>query len=157
MATTYVSTKAATGVQPRLDVHDDTLFCEFNIATAVATADDGGGGAGGAAFVINDIVQMVKVAAGSTVVGCILGVDALDSSTGVVVAVGDGTTADRFITGSTIGRSAAAGVAFLNNAVGLLYQYTSADTIDFKVTTAASGTASTTGKVRLAVRITAQS
>lgn len=157
MAVTYVSTRAATGVQPRIDLHDDTLFCSFNIATAIGTADEGGGGAGGTGFVINDIVQMVKVAAGSTVVDVILGVDALDTSTGIVVAVGDGSDDDRFITASTIGRSSAAGVAQLNNAVGLNYAYTAADTIDFKVTTAASGTASTTGLVRLAVRVTAQS
>ena len=156
MATTYVSTKAATGVQPRLDVHDDTLYCSFNIATAVGTADEGGGGAGGTAFIINDVVQMVKVAANSYVVGVVLAVDALDSSTGIVVAVGDGSDEDRFITASTIGRSAAAGVANLNNAVGLLYNYTAADTIDFKVTTAATGTASTTGLIRLAVRVTPQ-
>lgn len=157
MATTYVSTKAGTGDPARLNLHADTLYCEFDIAAAVATAANGGGGAGGTAFVINDVVQMVKVAPGTTVIDCVLAVDALDSSTGVVVAVGDGGVADRFITASTIGRSAAAGVARLNNAVGHLYLYSAADTIDFKVTTAASGTASTTGKVRLAVLVTAQS
>lgn len=157
MAVTYVSTKCATGAQARIDVHDDTLFCSFDIAAAIGTADEGGGGAGGTAFVINDIVQMVKVAAGSTVVDVVLAVDALDSSTGIVTAVGDGGSAGRFISGATIGRSSAAGVQYLNVAGGLNYAYTTADTIDFKVTTAASGTAVTSGIVRLAVRITAQS
>lgn len=156
MATTYVSTKAATGVQPRVDVHDDTSYCEFDIAAAVATAANGGGGAGGAAFIINDVVQMVKVGAGQVVVGVLLSVDPLDSSTGIVTAVGDGDDDDRFITGSTIGRSAAAGVQSLNNHAGHLHAYTAADTIDFKVTTAATGTASTTGKIRLSVRTTPQ-
>jgi hypothetical protein len=156
MAVTYVSTKCATGFQSRIDLHDDTLYCEFDIAAAIGTAAEGGGGAGGTAFVINDIVQMVKVAAGSTVVSGILSVDALDSSTGIVTAVGDGTTADRFITGATIGRSAASGIQAFNTHGGHLYQYTSDDTIDFKVTTAATGTASVTGKIRLSVRITPQ-
>lgn len=156
MATTYVSTKCATGVQPRLDIHDDTLYCEFDIAAAVATAANGGGGAGGTAFVVNDVVQMVKVCAGTRVVGCVLSVPALDSSTGIVVAVGDGDDDDRFITASTIGRSSTMGVANLNNHAGLLYQYTADDTIDFKVTTVASGTPVTTGTIRLSARITAQ-
>lgn len=156
MATTYVSTKAGNGTQPRLDVHDDTSYCEFDIAAAIGTAAAGGGGAGGTAFVINDIVQMVKVQNGTVITGVFLSVDALDSSTGIVTAVGDGTTADRFITGSTIGRSGASGCQNMNNHAGHLYQYTADDTIDFKVTTAATGTASTTGKIRLSVRITQQ-
>lgn len=156
MATTYVSPKAATGVKPRLHLHDDTLYCEFNIATAVATAANGGGGAGGTAFVINDVVQMVKVQNGTIVMGMLLSVDALDSSTGIVTAVGDGSDDDRFITGATIGRSAASGVQALNAHDGHLYAYTAEDTIDFKVTTAATGTASTTGKIRLSVRVTPQ-
>ena len=156
MATTYVSTKAATGVQPRSHLHDDTLYCEFDIAAAIGTAINGGGGAGGTAFVINDIVQMVKVQTGTVILDAILSVDALDTSTGIVLAVGDGDVADRFITGSTIGRSSAAGLVAMNNHAGHLYSYTANDTIDFKVTTAASGTAAVTGKVRLSVRITPQ-
>ena len=156
MATTYVSTKCGNGVQPRLHLHDDTLYCEFDIAAAVATAANGGGGAGGTAFVINDVVQMVKVANGTVIASCLLSVDALDTSTGIVVAVGDGSDDDRFITASTIGRSSASGTAVLNNHAGHIYQYTADDTIDFKVTTAASGTASTTGKIRLSVRVTPQ-
>lgn len=156
MATTYVSTKAATGVTARLHNHDDTIYCEFDIAAAVATAANGGGGAGGTAFIINDVVQMVKVTAGSTIASVLLSVDALDSSTGIVTAVGDGSDDDRFITGSTIGRSGASGIQAINAHTGHIYQYTSDDTIDFKVTTAATGTASTSGKIRLSVRITAQ-
>lgn len=156
MATTYVSTKAGTGTQPRLDLHDDTLYCEFDIAAAVGTAAAGGGGAGGTAFVINDVVQMVKVQNTTIITNVLLSVDALDSSTGIVVAVGDGNDDDRFITGSTIGRSAASGIVAMNAHTGHLYAYTADDTIDFKVTTAATGTASVTGKIRLSVRVTSQ-
>lgn len=156
MAVTYVAPTASSGVQPRVHLHDDTIFAEFDIAAAVGTADAGGGGAGGTAFVVNDVVQMVKVQAGTRIVGVTLSVDALDSSTGIIVAVGDGDDDDRFITASTIGRSGVMGVANLNNHAGLGYVYTTNDTIDFKVTTVASGTASVTGKVRLAVRVSPQ-
>lgn len=156
MAVTYVSTKCGVGVQPRIDLHDDTAYCEFDIAAAIATAANGGGGAGGTAFVINDVVQMVKVQAGSIIVAMILSCDALDSSTGIVTAVGDGVDDDRFITGATIGRSSASGLQGMNAHSGHLYQYTADDTIDFKVTTAASGTPVTSGKVRLSVRLTPQ-
>lgn len=156
MATTYVSTKCATGVMPRLHLHDDTIYCEFDIAAAIATAANGGGGAGGTAFVINDVVQMVKVQKGTVITGVFLSVDALDSSTGIVSAVGDGSDDDRFITGSTIGRSGASGSVYMNAHTGHLYTYTVDDTIDYKVTTAASGTASVTGKIRLSVNITPQ-
>ena len=152
---TYVSTKAATGVQPRVDVHDDTSYCEFDIAAAVATAANGGGGAGGTAFIINDVVQMIKVQAGTVIADVLLSVDALDTGTALVTAVGDGSDDDRFITGATIGRSSAAGVQRLNNHAGHLYQYTVDDTIDFKVTTAPTS-GSVTGKVRLSVRLTPQ-
>jgi len=156
MAVTYVSTKCGTGTQSRLDNHAETVWCEFDIAAAIGTAANGGGGAGGTAFVINDVVQMVKVPAGATVVAVLLSVDALDTSTGIVVAVGDGSDDDRFITGSTIGRSSASGIVAMNAHTGNCYTYTAEDTIDFKVTTAASGTASTTGKIRLAVTYTPQ-
>ena len=156
MATTYVSTKAGNGTQARLDIHDDTLYCEFDIAAAVGTAANGGGGAGGTAFVVNDVVQMVKVAKNSTILGVYLSVDALDSSTGIVTEVGDGSDTDRFLSALTIGRSGAAGASGALAHTGHLYTYTVEDTIDFKVATVASGTASTTGKIRLSVQITAQ-
>lgn len=156
MATTYVSTKAATGVQPRIANHDSTSYCEFDIAAAVGTAAAGGGGAGGAAFVINDVVQMIKVTSGMYVLGVLLSVDALEDSTGIVTAVGDGDDDDRFLTALTIGRSSAAGSADSLRHGGHLYSYSAADTIDFKVTTAASGTAVTSGKIRLSVRFTPQ-
>lgn len=157
MATTYVSTKCATGVQVRQHLHDDTSYCSFNIEDDIGTADEGGGGAGGTAFVVNDVVQMVKVDQGMVITDVILKVPALDSSTGIVVAVGDDDDDDRYITASTIGRSSAAGLAYLNNPVGLLYgSYAAANTIDFKVTTVASGVAVTSGTIKLAVRFTTQ-
>lgn len=155
MATTYVAPKASNGVQPRLDVHDDTSYAEFDIAAAVVTAANGGGGAGGTAFVINDIVQMIKVQNGTVIAAVIFSCDFLDTGTAVVTAVGDGGDVDRFIEGSTVGRSSTAGVQAMNKHEGHLYAYTVDDTIDIKVTTAAT-TGSVTGKLRLSIRLTQQ-
>lgn len=154
MAVIYVSTKCGNGVQPRADLHDDTIYCEFDIAAAIATAANGGGGAGATAFVVNDVVQMVKVQTGTIITGVFLSVDALESNAAIVTAVGDGSDDDRFITGSIIGRSSASGVQNMNAHTGHLYQYTVDDTIDFKVTTAGTAGQAVTGKVRLSVRTT---
>lgn len=154
MAVTYVAPKAANGVQPRKHLHDDVVISTFNIATAVGTAAQGGGGAGGTGFVINDIVQMIKVDAGMKVADVTIAVPDLDTSTGVVFTVGDGDVTDRFILVNTSGQ--AGGVARLDNPVGLGYEYTAADTIDLKITTAATGTAATTGTITLAVRFSPQ-
>lgn len=155
MATTYVSTKAGDGTQPRLANHDDTSYCEFDIAAAVGTAAAGGGGAGGTAFIINDVVQMIKVQVGTVITGVYLSVDFLDTGTALVTSVGDGVDDDRFLTGLTIGRSSAVGASGALAHSGHLFQYTIDDTIDFKVTTAAT-VGSVTGKIRLSVRLTPQ-
>lgn len=155
MATTYVAPKVASGVQPRSDLHDDTVLSEFDIAAAVATAANGGGGAGSTAFVINDVVQMIKVGLGTKVLSLLCSVDFLDTGTALVWAVGDGDDADRYIEGSVIGRSSAAGVQAINKHEGHGYQYTADDTIDFKVITAAT-TGSTSGKLRMSARLSQQ-
>lgn len=151
MATTYVSPGAATGKQPVRGTMPEWVTQEFNIATAVATADNGGGGAGGTGFVVNDVVQMIKVQSGERVLDVILSVDDLDSSTGIELGVGDGGDDDRYITASTIGQ--AGGLARMARHVGHGYAYTADDTIDIKVTTAATGTAATTGTLRLTALI----
>lgn len=153
---TYISTKAATGVQPRLDVHDDTSYCEFDIAAAVGTAANGGGGAGGTAFIVNDIVQMIKVQSGTVITGIYLSVPALESNAAIVTAVGDDGDDDRFLTGLTIGRSSTPGGSGAMAHTGHLYRYPADDTIDFKVTTAGTAGQATTGVIRLSVRLTQQ-
>lgn len=155
MAVTYVAPKAATGVQVRSDLHDDTIYSEFDIAADIGTAANGGGGAGDTAFVINDVVQMLKVGVGTVILGVYLSVDFLDTGTAIVTAVGDGVDDDRFLTGLTIGRSSAVGASGALAHSGHLYAYTAEDTIDFKVITAAT-TGSTSGKIRLSVRTTMQ-
>jgi hypothetical protein len=114
-----------------------------------------------AAFVVNDVIQMIPVAKGERAVGGQLIVETdLDSSTGVVVSVGDGIQADRYISGSAVGQAGGvalwgAGIDTAAEAALFNYKYTAADTIDVKITTAATGTPAATGRIRLRVFIVA--
>lgn len=141
MATTYTTSKVAAGVQER--------ETQVGVISVSASYDI----AGGSAFIINDVVQMVKVPVGARILYAKVTVPALDSSTGVVWALGDGGDDDRYITGATAGRSAAGGLQTINSVVSH-YTYTADDTIDFKITTAATGTASTTGTIYVDVLYT---
>lgn len=104
-----------------------------------------------AAFVINDVVKLAPLQSltGLVLTSFEIDVPALDSSTGIVSAVGDNTTAAKYITGSTVGRSAAGGkISHLGTGVvlaGMPGRYTADNDLAFKVTTAATGTASTSG------------
>lgn len=151
---TYVAPRAAAGVQP----HDfkpgsNWLTSTFNIATAADSTL--GGGAGGVAFALNDVIQMVKVPKGARVFELILTVTDLDTSTGIVIDVGDGDDPDRYIDGTTIGQTGGTvrlGSGIVNNSPA--YTYTADDTIDILIQVAATGTAATTGTLTLAVGYT---
>ena len=99
---------------------------------------------GTAELQLADVIQMVPVPSGATVLEVILASDDLDSSTAqpIVLDVGIAGDADKFIDGSTVG--AGGGVSRLNSVAGLLYQFTADDTIDITVqvapTTAVAGT-----------------
>jgi hypothetical protein len=139
MATTFTSDKADSTVQARSGLDLTVVYAEYEIS---------------AALVINDVIEMVKVPAGAVINNVILATDDLDSGTDLVLDVGDGTTRDRFIDGTTIGQTG--GVATLNEVDGLNYKYTAADTIDVLVQ-AAPGTGETSGTIRLTVFYTLQS
>lgn len=108
-----------------------------------------------AALVIDDIIQMIPVAAGERVINLQLIVETdLDSSTGVVLDVGDGDDPDRYIDGTTIGQAGGfaaygSGVVTAAAAAALNKKYTAADTIDVKVAVAPSGTPAAAGTIRL--------
>lgn len=135
MASTLTSSKVASTVMTR-KVEDLTAVW----ATYTLTA----------ALVINDVIQMVKVPAGATIIDVLVSAPDLDtgSSPAIVLAVGDGTTPARFISGSTIAQ--AGGIAKLGVVAGVLYQYTADDTIDIKVITAPA-TGATEGTISLMV------
>lgn len=106
----------------------------------------------------DDIIQMVKVPKGATILDVTLTSEDLDSNgtPTIVLDVGDGDDPDRFIDGSNVAQ--AGGVARLGSGVaaaatdGLFYTYTAEDTIDVKVVTAAATKAA--GNITLAVLYT---
>lgn len=160
MATTYQGPKITSGIPPRAL----PWGCEtVEIGTFTITA----------AFVINDIIQLVKIASNPSVTGngpsissIVLDVPSLDSSTGIVTAVGDSGTAGRFISGATVGRSGTGGIQGANVSGTYGYQpflnsfgtYTTVSyseyVIQMKITTAATGTAATSGTIALKVGYT---
>jgi hypothetical protein len=143
MASTLTAAKVASTVQAK--------ETNQNLVAVVSTYELA------AALVVNDVIQMVKVPLGAQIVNVLLATDDIDSggSPAIVLAVGDGTTADRYIKGSAIGQTG--GVAKLGDGVtaataadSLGYVYTADDTIDVKVTTAPA-TGTTTGTITLIV------
>jgi hypothetical protein len=111
------------------------------------------------ALVVNDVIQMVPVQAGTKVVGMKLISDDIDSGTGTVILdVGDDGDTDRFIDGSAVG--AAGGSAdFLAGLVAALpaaavgYEYAADNTIDILVQVAPN--AGGTGTLKLLVLLAA--
>lgn len=144
MATTYQSSKVAAGVMPVAGIGVHAVYATYEAATQL---------------VINDIIEMIKVPVGATIIDVKLSVDDLDSGAACVLAVGDGTTATRFISSSTIGQGGGtvglgSGLTGAAAADALLYEYTADDTIDIKVTTAPAGGG--VGTIKLAVIYTMQ-
>lgn len=120
-----------------------------------------------AAFVVNDLVKLTKLAPGNApgwvLLDIFMEVPDLDTSTGFVLQLGDSTAADRYVTttlaaalGTTAGRinsrgpsiPYAASTAAAGTVVGALpAYYAAADNLVLKVQTAATGTAATTGTI----------
>jgi len=57
------------------------------------------------AIALNDVIQMVDVFAGETVHNVVIKTGDLDTGTALVLDVGDGSDADYYIDGSTIGQA----------------------------------------------------
>ena len=88
------------------------------------------------ALVLNDVIQMVDVFAGETVHKIVIKTDDLDTGTTIVLDVGDGTTADYYIDGSTVGQAGGTDHIDANIAPK---EYSSDDTIDILVQAAPTG------------------
>lgn len=133
---TFQSSKAVSTVMARGGTDVTTQTAEYAIPTGFAT---------------NDVVEMVKVPAGATVLNV-----KLTSSAGVGatanLAVGDGGDTDRFITSTAFTASA---VARDNTHVGHGHRYTSDDSIDILAVSIATPTVGTV--VRMTVEYTMQS
>lgn len=140
MASTLTTSKVASTVQARAGL-------DITSVTATYTQS--------AAFVVNDVVQMVKVPMGATILEVILSTTDLDTDAtpAIVLEVGDGGDVDRYIAGSTVGQ--AGGLVRLSAHGGHGYTYTADDTIDIKVSTAPDA-GSTDGTLTLTVIYTMQ-
>lgn len=133
---TFQSSKVAATVMARGGIDATTQTAEYTIPAGFAT---------------NDVVEMVKIPAGATVVNV-----TLSSSAGVGatanLAVGDGGDTDRYITSTAF---TAAALARLNAHTGHGYRFTAEDTIDILAASIATPTAGTV--VRLTVEYQMQS
>lgn len=132
---TFTSSKVAASVMARGDIDITSVTAEFAIPTGFAT---------------NDVVEMVKVPVGATVLEVLA-----SSSAGVGatanLAVGDGGDTDRYITSTAF---TAAALTRLNAHTGHGYRYTADDTIDILAASIATPTVGTV--VRLTVIYTFQ-
>jgi hypothetical protein len=137
MASTLRTTKTSTTsvVPPRANIGETWAWETYTVA---------------AALVVNDVIQMVKIPAGATILDVVLSASDLDTGTSaaIVLDVGDDGDTDRFIDGSTAGQ--AGGVTHLNNRAGHCYTYTADNTIDVLVQVAPA-TGATSGTIALGV------
>lgn len=88
------------------------------------------------AIALNDVIQMVDVFAGETVHNVVIKTGDLDTGTALVLDVGDGSDADYYIDGSTIGQAGGTDTLDANVAPKT---YTADDTIDVLAQVAPGG------------------
>jgi hypothetical protein len=160
MATTYFNTPAA-GAQMPMQVGPNKAYFACNIAN-LKTSFGG--------FVINDTVTLVQIPNWAMLTDFYIDYAALDSSTGLVTSIGDNVSASHggvgaggFMAGLTLGRSSTAGTVraggtgFVHGVIPWIYGVPYANVpvsssttaagiwLLLTVTTAATGTAATTG------------
>ena len=127
MASTFQSAKAKAGIPARTGLGICSVSGSYTFL---------------AALVDEDVIEMVKIPAGATILDWLLDIPAtgLDTGTAIVFDLGDGASTGRFATGCVQGRSSAGALVrpgSTGSVVGATqYQYTAEDTIDFKVKTA---------------------
>ena len=127
MASTFQSAKAKAGIPARTGLGICSVSGSYTFL---------------AALVDEDVIEMVKIPAGATILDWLLDIPAtgLDTGTAIVFDLGDGASTGRFATGCVQGRSSAGALVrpgSTGSVVGATqYQYTAEDTIDFHVTTA---------------------
>ena len=138
MASTYLATKAAAGIQPKY-VENGTISLSSSYTFA-------------AAFVINDVITIGAVPAGATIQGIDVDVPSLDTSTGVTWSVGDASSAGRFIANNTSGRSSTGAIVYGPSVVGSLnYTYAATTPLQMKIT-AAPTSGATSGTINFVVQ-----
>lgn len=146
MTTPFYSEQCTTGsgVSARADLGITTAVGHYHWLTAL---------------IDEDVIHLVKVPAGATILDVICSITPTTDQTDGRWAVGDNVAAtdaaqERFITGATSGNSSTGGTTRLNVPTGLGYKYTVDAMISFHVTTVPGVTAVTTGTVSLTVLYT---
>lgn len=136
MATTYASSEAAAGIQPK-SLHAGAIVRSATYALTAALA-------------VDDVIQMFKLPAGAVVHEVILASGDLDTDGTPTIAldVGDAGAAARFISASTIARTG--GVARADQAGGVGYAYAADTMLEVGVETGPA-TGATTGNITLTV------
>lgn len=132
---TFQSSGVASTVQARGGIDITSVTRQFTVSSNLTT---------------NDVIEMVKIPAGATVLDVILSSSASVGSTGNL-AVGDGGDTDRFITSTAF---TAAAFARMNSHAGHGHRYTADDTID--ILAASIATPATGAVLRLTVQYTFQ-
>lgn len=132
---TFQSSGVSSTVQARGGIDITSVTRQFTVSTNLTT---------------NDVIEMVKIPAGATVLDVILSSSGSVGSTGNL-AVGDGGDTDRFITSTAF---TAAALARMNSHAGHGHRYTADDTID--ILAASIATPATGAVLRLTVQYTFQ-
>ena len=104
-----------------------------------------------AAFLDEDVVNLVKVPKGATVLELILDVPALTDQADATWDLGDADTTGRFISGGTAGQSSAGAIVRLTVVGSSQYAYTEDTLIQFQIKTVPGATAVTDGVIKLTV------
>lgn len=135
---TLTSDKVASGVMYRQPNCPTCVYETYTLTTAVSAGD---------------VIQMVKIPSGATILDVMIACDDLDThgTPTLEITVGDGGDVDRFITQSNIPETGKH--EQLNAVDGLGYTYTSDDTIDVRVAVSPS-TQAASGDIKLAVLYT---
>ena len=102
-----------------------------------------------AAFLDEDVVNLVKVPAGATILELILDVPALTDQADVTWDLGDADTTGRFIAAGTAGRSSAGAIVRITVTGSSQYKYTVDTFIQFQIKTVPGATAVTDGVIKL--------
>jgi hypothetical protein len=101
------------------------------------------------AFVLSDVVKLCKIPPGVVVTDYYVAVPDLDTSTGVRVKLGDNDDDDEFVAAADVGQVLGVLTLGVNGVTGSMPRsYTAANDFAFKISTAATGTAATSGVIR---------
>lgn len=139
---TLTTSKVASTVMSRAGNDLTAVFATYTLSAALA---------------LNDVIQMVKVPSGATILDMTLTSTDVDTNgtPTIVLDVGDGSDTDRFIDGTTIGQTGGTvriGQG-ITTATHIGYNYTAEDTIDVLVQ-AGPATGAASGSVFLYVLYT---